>query len=96
MTRDELFALAAKSGHRPGQPLATPKRKAIEGALRAYFATSDGQRDLEDAPREHIAERGEDKFRRVTAERAIDLLMEELAFAPRQQGARETGPEAFS
>lgn len=78
MTREDMFALAKKHGYKPGKPLRAAKRKAVEGELRAFFADPDGRQALEDAPREHIAEKGEDKYRRVTADRAVALLMEEL------------------
>lgn len=76
-SRSHLFLLAQNAGWQRGQM--TPSvRTAIRKALRDFFRTNEGRSVLDDAPRAHVAERGEDKHRRMAVKDAVDLLMEEL------------------
>lgn len=78
MLRTELFALAETAGWQRGTRMTSAVRTAVRAALRAYFRTPEGRAQLADAPRVHLADRGEDKFQRMTQKDAVDRLMEEL------------------
>lgn len=78
MTREDLFAIAAKHGYKTGKALTAAKRKAVEAELRAYFNKPEGRQALEDAPRVAFVVMGEAKHRQRTADDAVRDLMEEL------------------
>lgn len=77
-TRLALFTLAENVGWKPGQKMTRPLRIALRSALLKELRTPGGRRALEDAPRQHIAERGEDKHRRMNENDAVNALLEEL------------------
>lgn len=77
-TRLALFTIAENAGWKPGRKMTRSVRIALRSALLKALRTPDGKRALADAPRVHIAERGEAKHREMNENEAVNALLEEL------------------
>lgn len=78
LTRLALFTLAENAGWVRGQKVTAALRITLRSELLKALRTPDGKRALADAPRIHIAERGEMKHREMNENDAVNALLEEL------------------
>lgn len=76
--RTHLKLLAEKNGHVKGVKASKAIKAKIEKDLKEYFKTPEGISVLRDAPRVHYTDRGQDKYRQMTADDAVSALLEEI------------------
>lgn len=77
-TRLALFTIAENAGWVRGEKVSRALRITLRSELLKELRTPGGRRALEDAPRIHIAERGEMKYREMNENDAVNALLEEL------------------